>query len=484
MSVIYMYLSSLTLQNFRNYTDVQLSFDARGAVITGANGAGKTNVLEAIHLLCTGRSQRGATRRDMVRFEQDTCFVRGEFRGVEGGRDSISIGFSRSGRLQLVRNNRQLHSLSQWVGAGAVVSFGPSDIALVYGAPGQRRRYLDILISQIYPAYLDHLIRYRGAMANRRVLLEQAPHDTLQLQAFEESMALSGKEIWYIRKEVLAKLATWFTHFYAHISAGCCEEATLTYKPSLRFRDGRDAAGTAMQEEDAPAQPSSANHPCPPTGDAPVPDGQVPHGSSPHTVAGDNHIQDESPLTMKNHLRRDANEGVKRACPHSVHEDKIASCSDSDEAAHGPGPCRTDARRTQDTEAWKILFLRKLYDARARDAAHGGASWGVHRDDIEVRVNNKRARQFASQGQCRSAAFALKMSAVACLEHYRRTQPIFLVDDVFSEMDRMRTNEVSSLLEREGQIFFASPEYREALLDRRAHYRVAGGRVSEATQQD
>ncbi len=368
-----MYLSELTLHDFRNYTCLHLEFDNRGAVITGPNGIGKTNILEAIHLLCTGRSPRGATRRDMIRFDAPQACVRGVFRAHDRVADTISIGFDRGGRMELRRNDRTLRSLSKWIGAGAIVAFGPADISLIYGAPGQRRRYLDILISQIYPHYMEYLIDYRNQMANRNALLAHTPADRDGIAAFEEGMARTGVAIAEMRKEILAKIALYFSEYYSRIVEGVTEKGKIEYTPSI-----------------------------------------VPEN------AGE--------------------------------------------------------------EAWKILFLDKLGKSRDRDVAHGGASHGIHRDDVTIYVNGKRAREFASQGQCRSAAFALKMSAVRCLEEYKQTKSIFCVDDVFSEMDRARTREIAALLEWERQIFFASPEYDRTLLRTRVHFHIEKDGVVEAKE--
>lgn len=234
-----MFLTHLRLQGFRNFDSAEIELPSEGALFLGRNGSGKTNLLEAVHLLCTGRSQRGADRKQMIQHGKDISFVEGTFHSQDGSvTRKASIGFSRNRKVSMMRDGHPVVSLSAWFGHGLVISFSPEDIALVTGAPRLRRRFLDILISQIAPEYLDHLIKYRAGLVNRNILLTKGITDT-QLDAFEIHMAATGAGICHFRQEVLGLLSEDFSRFYAEISQNG-ESAELHYTPSISGFSGSE----------------------------------------------------------------------------------------------------------------------------------------------------------------------------------------------------------------------------------------------------
>jgi DNA replication and repair protein RecF len=227
-----MYLSRLTLTGFRTYPSLSLDFPAFGAFFTGNNGEGKTNLLEAIHLLCTGRSQRGASRGDMIAFGAEAAHIAGIFVDEEtGARRETSIGFDRDKRLSMHVDGRKIEAISSWFGAAAVVSFGPEDLRLIDGPPSERRRFLDLLISQVSPLYLESVIRYRHALLNRNALLV-AGADDAQLQTYEEQMAAFGSRIMRMRDEIVSFLDPIFARYCSEISPSR-ELASIEFRPSF-----------------------------------------------------------------------------------------------------------------------------------------------------------------------------------------------------------------------------------------------------------
>jgi DNA replication and repair protein RecF len=228
-----MYISRIHLDNFRNYNDLSFDISENGALFTGPNGSGKTNLLEAVFLLCTARSQRGSSRGDLIRFSSDYCYAEGVFSAQGGGKTlPVSIGFNREQKVSMKVDGRVISSFSQWIGHGMAVSFGPDDLKLVQGAPRDRRSFLDLFISQVDPGYLESLILYKKNLVQRNTLLARNISDA-QLDVYEEAMAQHGAPVFAKRRELCSSMAPLFADFYREIS-GNAEVAAMEYKPSIR----------------------------------------------------------------------------------------------------------------------------------------------------------------------------------------------------------------------------------------------------------
>jgi len=233
-----MHLQNLVLQNFRNHEALSLPFPKEGTLFEGPNGAGKTNILEGIHLLCTGRSQRGAARTDMIAYGQEAAFVSGDFcfgdDDADGGVtvQSAALGFSRDKKTVMKINGENVGSYTEWFGERPAVSFGADDLELVYGAPEARRKFLDMLISQTDRAYLSALLSYRRAMACRNALLSKTG-DAIQFEVYEQAMAETAAELVFVRVEAVRELSALTSGYYAEISGGA-EAADVEYAPKIK----------------------------------------------------------------------------------------------------------------------------------------------------------------------------------------------------------------------------------------------------------
>jgi DNA replication and repair protein RecF len=347
-------LKKLHCRNFRNYRELSVEFPPGGAFLTGANGSGKTNLLEAIHLLCTARSQRAASKLEMIATDEEVATLEGEFGGGDAGEPVTTYFFSfdRAGNSMLKVDGRKIGTFSEWFGTRPVVSFATSDTDLVYGSPEVRRRFLDILISLVDREYLVALIDYRKNLSLRNKLLKTSG-DEILCAIYEENMAASGGVIVEKRRETLSLLEREGRLVYREIGGGS-EEFSLRYEPGFR------------------ADFSS----------------------------------------------------------------KIA---------------------------WKNVFFRVLSERRKCDREMGFSSCGPHRDDIRLFIDARPAKSYASQGQCRSIALSMKLSAMRCLASKGADKIIILFDDAVSELDPDRTARVFSLIENRGQVFVASPTGEEGV---------------------
>ena len=228
-----MYLSRLTLDNFRNFASASIAFPPEGTILFGPNGSGKTNLLEAICYLCTARSQRQATRDEMIRFSSEYCYLEGVFaRQGESSATTISSGFSRDKKTSIKIDGVTQPSFSKWFGQSIAIPFGPEDIKLVRGMPRERRAFLDMLLCQIDPKYLEHLIAYKKYCAERNALLVRKGDDA-HLTVYEEKMVAHGAVIFLKRQELIDFIKPHFARFYREIS-GNLEYASIEYKPSIQ----------------------------------------------------------------------------------------------------------------------------------------------------------------------------------------------------------------------------------------------------------
>jgi len=197
-----MLLKSLYLRNFRNYEEAAIAFSPKLNYIYGENAQGKTNLLEAIHLLLTGRSFRTHHNCDLIRFGTPAFYLEAHFEknGVE---QQLKINFDGEGRT-VIHNATPLPSLSALLGILNGVIISPEDHELVKGGPAARRQFLDLQIACESPLYLHHLSRYARAMKQRNVLLRRHKLETIEI--WEEQMAESATYLTLKRHETIGQL--------------------------------------------------------------------------------------------------------------------------------------------------------------------------------------------------------------------------------------------------------------------------------------
>ncbi len=217
-----MRLKHLSLTNFRNYARLELSLPDRLTIFQGDNAQGKTNLLEAIHLLATGRSPRSVAEREMINWlalEGTLPYARlvGE---IGEGKDAQTLELvlepstnGGGGNGPTLRKQVRINGVPKrgldLVGRLRVVLFLPEDVSLVAGAPGERRRYLDIALCQIAPAYCRALSEYNRVLAQRNALLRQlreAGGDSGQLSFWDTQLAEHGSVLTHRRSQAIRDL--------------------------------------------------------------------------------------------------------------------------------------------------------------------------------------------------------------------------------------------------------------------------------------
>ena len=179
-----MYISKITLHNYRNHKTRKYEFSPGINLITGENASGKTNIVEAIHYLSLARSFRGVDDEELVLTKEDYAEIDSEV--FEGKiRRDIHILITKKGRSIIV-NNKKVSKLSDLSKVVNVLLFEPKDVMLFRGSPKERRNFLDINLSKKYPSYLEYISHYNKALANRNEILKASKVDENLLKSSTE----------------------------------------------------------------------------------------------------------------------------------------------------------------------------------------------------------------------------------------------------------------------------------------------------------
>jgi len=370
--------NSIAFSNFRNVESETCQFSDGVNVLWGKNAQGKSNILEGIYFFARGRSFRGAAEKDMIRFGESAATLSLDFL-KEGDRYPISLSanIQKDARKILYRNGARLTGSKEMMGSFRAVLFCPAHLTLVSGGPALRRSFMDIALSQLYPAYLDSLSRYNRALLQRNALIKKAQgtgksaFDTMIWDTYAEQMAVFGSDIFARRLEYMEKLSASIEELFSEMTDG-------REKPSLSYRS----------------------------------------------------------------------------------------------SALGEGE---DAR-----EAGKSRLYEALTANIDREIIAGSTLYGIHKDDIAVRLNGKDAKIYASQGQQRSLALSMKLAEGELSKKISGEYPVFLLDDVLSELDGDRRAFIlRNLTDRQLIVTSCEPDIFRSMDSGARLIEISGGTVAE-----
>ena len=224
-----MILKRLSILNYKNIEQADLEFSPNVNCFIGQNGMGKTNLLDAIYYLSFCKSATNPIDSQVMRHESDFFMVQGLYEMPGGDEEEIYCGMKRRQKKTFKRNKKAYVRFSEHVGFIPLVMVSPSDSELILGGSEERRRFMDVAISQHDKEYLAELINYEKALQQRNALLKQEEEpDAELLSLWEEMMAQSGEVIYQRRKAFIEGLTPIFQLFYAQIS-GENESVSLTY---------------------------------------------------------------------------------------------------------------------------------------------------------------------------------------------------------------------------------------------------------------
>jgi len=220
-----MIINHLKLRNYRNLSDVDISWNEHFNVIYGQNAQGKTNLLESIYLLGHLKSFRSARGHDLIEHGADTAWVAARV-DQNSVQNQLTIGLQKTGRIPRV-NGKTVKKLSEFLGYIKTVLFTPEELGCVKGFPAGRRALLDRAILQTDPGYLDRVQEYDRVLRQRNQLLKQRADDQ-QLQPWNESLVRTGSRIREERLNYLARFQPRLGQAYSEIVGGT-ESASLRY---------------------------------------------------------------------------------------------------------------------------------------------------------------------------------------------------------------------------------------------------------------
>lgn len=326
--------TKISVRNFRNIEQAEVSFSPEVNVLVGANAQGKTNLLEALFYPSAGRSFRGAHMNEMIRFGQPFAELTLDYHDSCRSQ-TIGVKIFRDRQKQIEKNGMRIDKLSEMVGSFRSVLFCPEHLSLIKDGPAGRRGYLDLAISRLYPMYLYSLQQYNYLLRQRNALLKTAYTNR---GVFDATIELWSMRLAHEAAKISAARLSFIKRISGHIS-DCFTEMT---------------------------------------GEAEIPTVYY-HGSS-----------------------------------------------------------GQDSEAYADKDLTEQTYFRLLMSSHEKEIAMGSTLWGIHKDDLDIRLNGKSAKIYGSQGQQRSLALAMKLAEGEITKEEFKDYPVFLFDDVLSELDGSR----------------------------------------------
>ena len=226
-----MILNRLSILNYKNILQAEVAFSPKMNCFFGNNGMGKTNLLDAIYYLSFAKSHIHTLDNQIIHNEQDMCVLQGEY-DYEGRTEEIFCAIRRKLRKQFKRNKKEYDKLSEHIGLLPLVMVSPADADLIRGGSEERRRFLDLIISQQDKNYLHALIQYNKALLQRNTLLKAQSTDAALYEVLEMQLGMYGQAIYETRKQLVDDFTPIFDAYYQQI-CGETEHVGLAYLSPL-----------------------------------------------------------------------------------------------------------------------------------------------------------------------------------------------------------------------------------------------------------
>ena len=332
-----MYIKKVKLENFRNYDNLEVDFKKDFNLIYGDNAQGKTNILEAIYLSSIGKSFQTNKDNELIKIGKEKAKIEIDFvRKDREGKINVEIADKKTFYINGIKQKK----VSDIIGKINLVLFYPDNIDIIKGGPAERRKFLDIMISQLKPNYLHLLNRYLKTLEQRNIYLKQIKFDNKSkdmLEIWDERLAELSSQIYEYRSEYIQKI---------------------------------------------------------------------------QKQIGDIHNK----ITN---------------CGKLIEKIKILFISSGKN---------------------KKEFYEQLIKNRDIDVKRGFTSTGIHRDDFEIYINDKKVNIYGSQGQQRTAVLSLKLTELNIIYDEIEEEPILLLDDFMSELDENRRTNLTRAITK-NQVF-------------------------------
>ena len=235
-----MILEKLSLINYKNIREATLELSPKINCMIGRNGVGKTNILDAVYFLSFCHSASNPVDSALIRHDEDFLFLEGTYSDNPASVIShsslptphfstISCGMKRGSKKHFRRDKKDYRRLSEHIGLIPLVMVSPADTLLIDGGSEERRRLMDMVISQYDHTYMEAVTRYNKALQQRNAMLKQEEEpDPEIIGLWEEQMAFEGERIYQRRQSFVSELTPIFQHYYERIS-GNREQVAIEY---------------------------------------------------------------------------------------------------------------------------------------------------------------------------------------------------------------------------------------------------------------
>lgn len=333
-----MFINNILLENYRNYTSLDINLSNDVNIFYGNNGQGKTNLLEAIFFTVIGKSFRGTKDIDVILSGKDKFSI--DISVAEDITESVCIKYNKNKEKYIKVNGLYLRKTGQLMGSILAVIFSPEDMQLISEGPSVRRKFIDIAISQIKPTYYFDLLQYNKILLQKNNLLKSIKYGKSKnydgiLTVWNQQLSEVGAKIIFERSKIINHLSS---------------------------------------------------------------------------IAKNKHLKiAEKSAEREENLKILYNSGISREIIEEYKPEKIKN---------------------------ELFYL--LESKSEREIEREMTLYGPHRDDIDFKLDDKDMKKFSSQGQKRTAVLSLKLAELELLKEITGRKPIFLLDDVFSELDDKR----------------------------------------------
>jgi len=226
-----MYLRKLNLLNFKTYSELEIELSPKLNCFVGNNGVGKTNLFDAIYYLAFCKSYFNSLDSANIKHFADFFMIQGEFE-IDGQTERIQCNLKKDQKKRTRRNDKEYQRLADHIGLIPLVMVSPADSSLISEGSEERRRYMNGVIAQYDRQYLDDVMRYNKALAQRNRLLKEFARlnyfDEDSLLIWDDQMSFLGERIYLQRKDFISRLLPIFQFYYDYISNGH-EQVELKY---------------------------------------------------------------------------------------------------------------------------------------------------------------------------------------------------------------------------------------------------------------
>ena len=230
--MVRMILEKLSIVNYKNIAQAEVVFSEKINCLLGNNGMGKTNILDSIYYLSFCKSHVHTPDTQVIRFGEDMCVLQG-FYDFEGRTEELFCAIRNRQRKQFKRNKKEYDKLSEHIGLLPLVMISPADSDLIQGGSEERRRFLDLIISQQDKNYLYALIQYNKALAQRNALLKEQSHDYSLFEALDIQLVRFGEYLFKKRTLLVEGLVPLFNRYHQQICESS-EKVGLNYTSHLQ----------------------------------------------------------------------------------------------------------------------------------------------------------------------------------------------------------------------------------------------------------